>query len=431
MVLLPSNGGHLSGDGQNLRNIFDQYKQPENRLTHALVSVLDQDRTLLGPFLAWLGVENVPAKQFLKLTQRQLPGVVLDDAETLDRKGISDAAIFDAEGFAVLFECKVQARVSLEQLDRHRSTARRNGYESPWIVVISVEELSSDLPDKTPSKTWREIFSWFNQRTDRSFWANQPVEYMKTFERKMLAADYQIRGTITVFDGLRFSDDNHYSYREAKRLIRLMGDLLQSRKDLHQLGGAPSGTRRTAITGKGTDMVWDFLPLKAARHATNFTAHPHLTMGLSRKHALAALTIPNGVKGGFRSKLKDLGIEGFLELVTAIEANLRPTLKSSIGAKPMIYATQRHYKSQRSNAEVDGRIDADLRTAIRLKGSMVKYQPEWVESIYNFVVNKRSNIQLGFDISFQYQCPLVQSPGVVDLFANKWKAMEPILEFVS
>jgi hypothetical protein len=154
-------------------------------------------------------------------------------------------------------------------------------------------------------------------------------------------------------------------------------------------------------------------------------------MGLSRKHALAALTIPNGVKGGFRSKLKDLGIEGFLELVTAIEAKLRPTLKLSIGAKPMIYATQRHYKSQRSNAEVDGRIDADLRTAIRLKGSMVKYQPEWVESIYNLVVNKRSNIQLGFDISFEYQCPVVQSPKVVDLFADTWKAMAPILEFVS
>ena len=373
----------------------------------------------------------MPAKHFLRLTQQQVPGVVTDDAETLDRKGLPDAAIFDAEGFAVLFECKVQARVSLEQLDRHRSTARRNGYESSWIVVISVDELSSDLPDKTLSKTWREIFSWFNQRSDRSFWATQLVEYMKTFEQKMLAADYQIRGTITVFDGLRFSDDNPYSYREAKRLIRLMGDLLQSRKDLHELGVDPSGMRRSAITGKGTDMVWDFLPLKAARHATNFTAHPHLTMGLSRRHALAALTIPNGVKGGFRSKLKDLGIEGFLELVTAIEANLRPTQKSSIGAKPMIYATQRHYKSQRSNAEVDGRIDADLRTAIRLKGSMVKYQPEWVESIYNLVVNKRSNIQLGFDISFEYHCPVVQSPKVVDLFADTWKAMGPILEFVS
>jgi hypothetical protein len=196
------------------------------------------------------------------------------------------------------------------------------------------------------------------------------------------------------------------------------------------LGVDPKGPRRSAITGQGTDMVWDFLPLKVAKDAASFTAHPHLTMGLSRTHAIAALTIPNGVKGGFRGKLNELGYEGFVELVQGLEANLRPTLKKSVGAKPMIYATQRHYKSQRSHAEVDGRVDADLRTAIRVKGSSVKYQPEWIESIYNLVVNKRSNIQLGFDIAFQYNCPIVQSPKAVDLFANTWKSMSSILKFV-
>ena len=39
-----------------MRNIFDQYEQPENRLTHALVTTLDQDRALLGPLLRWLPV---------------------------------------------------------------------------------------------------------------------------------------------------------------------------------------------------------------------------------------------------------------------------------------------------------------------------------------------------------------------------------------
>ncbi len=31
----------------NVRNIFDQYEQPESRLTHALVSCLVEDRKLL------------------------------------------------------------------------------------------------------------------------------------------------------------------------------------------------------------------------------------------------------------------------------------------------------------------------------------------------------------------------------------------------
>lgn len=412
-----------------MRNIFDQYQQPENRLTHALVSVLDQDRKLLSQFLDWLGVDNVPAKNDLHITQQQVPGVIQDDAETLDQKGLPDAAIFDDVGFAVLIECKVQARVTLGQLSRHRATANRNGYQSPWIVVIAVDELPGELPDAIIARTWREVFSWFNRRSQQSFWALQLVDYMKTFERKMLAMDYQIRGTITVFDGLRFSEENPYTYIEAKRLIQLLGDILQAHPDLQQLGVDPKGQRRPAITGRRTDMVWDFLPLKIARNAVNFTAFPHLTLGLNRKHAIAAITIPNGVKGGFRSKLKEQGYEGFVDLVREIEANLRPTLKKSAGAKPTIYATQRHYKSQRSGPEVDGRIDADLRTAIRLKGSPVKYQPEWVESIYNLVVNKRSNIQLGFDITFQYHCPIVQSEKAVDLFANTWKAMRPILDF--
>ena len=34
-----------------MRNVFDQYSQAENRLTHALFSALDQDRKMLGEFL--------------------------------------------------------------------------------------------------------------------------------------------------------------------------------------------------------------------------------------------------------------------------------------------------------------------------------------------------------------------------------------------
>jgi hypothetical protein len=64
---------------------------------------------------------------------------------------------------------------------------------------------------------------------------------MQTFEQKMVAQDYEIRGTITVFDGLKFDDQSPYTYREAKRLIRLLGDSLQARKDLQNLGVDPGG----------------------------------------------------------------------------------------------------------------------------------------------------------------------------------------------
>jgi hypothetical protein len=239
-----------------------------------------------------------------------------------------------------------------------------------------------------------------------------------------------IRGTITVFDGFQFSDDNPYSYREGKRLIRLMGDLLQKRKDLHAIGMDPKGKGRPAITGKGTEGVWDYLPLKVARKSTQFTAFPHFTMSISREEARAAVTVPNGVKGGFKSKLASIGFNGFVKLLSDLEKRSRPVISRSKGAKPIIYITQRHFKSQRSLADTDGWLEADLRTSYRAPGSGIRYQPQWLEAIYQLLIHKRSNIQFGVENRFCYSCPRIRSREAADLFADSWKAFAPLIDLV-
>lgn len=412
-----------------MRNIFDQYEQPENRLTHALIATLDQDRRLLIPFLRWLGVTDTPNPQALVLTEQQIPGTLQEDAEDIDFKGLPDAAVFDEDGWTVVFECKIQARVNQSQINRHRESAKRHGFKSPWVVVISVDQQSACDSDKTIVRTWREIYAWFGQQAG-SIWAQQFVRYMQIFERKMLSQDYDIRGTITVFDGLRFDEDNPYTYREARRLIGLLGDMLQKRKDLHKIGVDPNGSRRPAITGRGADAVWDFLPLSAAREAEQFTSFPHLTIAINRLRATAAVTVPNGIKGGFRTKLSALDLSGFMNLIATLERGMRPISTRSPGAKPKIYVTQRHYRSQRSNAEVDASLNADLRTAVRGASLEVKYQPQWIKAIYELLVKKRSNIQLGVEMEFDYACPIIRSPQATDLFAESWKALSPLIDFV-
>lgn len=37
-----------------MRNIFEQYESPGNRLTHALACCLNEDRTLFRGFVAWV-----------------------------------------------------------------------------------------------------------------------------------------------------------------------------------------------------------------------------------------------------------------------------------------------------------------------------------------------------------------------------------------
>ena len=60
----------------------------------------------------------------------------------------------------------------------------------------------------------------------------------------------------------------------------------------------------------------------------------------------------------------------------------------------------------------------------------VKRQPEWIDAIYNLLTHKRSNMQFGVEVRFKYNCPIVQSRQVVDLFAGAWIALKPLLDFV-
>ena len=84
-----------------MRNLFDQYEQPENRLTHALMTVLDQDRKLLAPFLRWIGVNDVSNPRSLWLTEQQVPGILHEDADDIEHTGVPDAAVFDDNGWNV------------------------------------------------------------------------------------------------------------------------------------------------------------------------------------------------------------------------------------------------------------------------------------------------------------------------------------------
>jgi hypothetical protein len=411
-----------------VRNIFDQYSQPENKLTHALSTTLTHDRELIRPFLRWLGVHPVPPLRGLHVSQQQVPGE-LNDAEPLENSGVPDMCVFNEEGWLCLFEAKVQAQVKADQLRRHIKTAERHDYADPWVVVLAVDPPKGKLPAGVIYVEWRDLYVWFRQHA-RSFWARQLIDYMQVFESKMVWESYDIRGTITMFDGIQFDDENPFTFRESKRLIRLLGEQLQARKDLHKIGVDPKGTRRDSFKGKGDgDRVWDFLPLVVAKNAKSFTDYPHLSMGISSRFTTAAITIPNAVRGGFRTRLKRDGLEEFVKQLQNVYDRMRPVLKQSIYAKPIAYVMQRHYLGQSSASEIlDARLETDLRTCISGSGGGVKYQPEWIEAIYELLINKKSNIQFVASVQFSYECPQIRSAKAVDLFAKSWIAMSPILE---
>jgi hypothetical protein len=94
-----------------MRNIFDQYSQPENRLTHALVSALAADRNLLMAFVKWITGQRPPTRR-LTIVEQNLPGEE-DANETDEASGSSlpDAWIHDGESWAVIIESKIESRL--------------------------------------------------------------------------------------------------------------------------------------------------------------------------------------------------------------------------------------------------------------------------------------------------------------------------------
>tara|TARA_R110002049_G_scaffold285698_4_gene467037 strand:+ start:186283 stop:186969 length:687 start_codon:yes stop_codon:yes gene_type:complete len=225
---------------------------------------LDRERHLLTSFLNFLGVRNAPKENRLTLTEQRLPGDASDESPALTETGLPDGAIFDADGWAVLIESKVQAKLTKNQLVRHIKTTEARGYKSPQLVVITVDEQLSPLLPGCICVTWCELYAWFAKRADRSQWAGTLVEYMRVFEQQMIWENYQIRGTITMFDGFHFAAKTPYTYAEGKRLIKLLRQELIKHPDLNAIGVDPKGKGRGAITGQKQVGVWDYMPLKQA-----------------------------------------------------------------------------------------------------------------------------------------------------------------------
>ncbi len=411
-----------------MRNIFDQYEQPENRLTHALLSALHRDRQLLREFLGWLGLSFGGRINRVHVGEQQIPGgEAISEKE--DNEGLPDGCFFDDDDWAVLVEAKVQAKTSIAQLRRHRRSAERFGYPDSHILVLSVDPQPKGLPPNTSFREWREVYAWFSRHAERSEWARYFAEYMQVFEAKMLAKGYEIRGTLTMFDGFRFSDDSPYTYREGKRLIRLLAQSFRQNKRLTEaMGLDPKGDGRSALTRGKDGAVWDYIPTKAAKGGS-FTSFPHATMVVRPDEAGVAITVPNSIKGGMKSRLKRWPKESFCDLLRRVEINLRPVLATVPDAKPILYITQRHYKSQRSFPQTDGRLEVDLRTLVDIPGGPLKHQPGWLDAVYGILSAKRTNIQIGIEVHLPYAASIMQTKKAEKVMADAWIAIRPFMDF--
>lgn len=426
-----------------MRNIFDQYTQPENQLTHALVCCLNNDRGLLGRFIRWAIDEETPPISSLKIVEQRLPGEEEPaDEDEAERRGIPDAWIHDGNEWCLLIESKIESPLRRDQLERHLKTAERRGFANPRLLSLVTKNPQGSVPDRVKIVEWSKVYSWLClQRA--SEWAKRVVDYMEILEGKLVAIEYLTEGTLTVFSGIPFGPDRPYSYPEAKRLLRLAMNQLRTRVDLQkELGMDPEGLGRPAITGKdvasawGVWGVWDFLRLKEARRETIFTKCLHLTLSIQQERLFALVAIPNGIQSKYRRNFLAGGKEGFFGLFKQTHARIQEALREVGGTAPWIHLVQRRYRTQRSQPIVDASLEFDLRTAgcistKKKEKPSIKIQPEWLQAVHDALTEKRSNLQLAVGAMFFYgRCPAANTREILDHIANVWLACRPLIRKV-
>ena len=412
-----------------MRNVFDQYAQPENRLTHALASSLAEDPKLLRAFVRWVCGSTKNIRGGLEIVEQQLPGDVELSEDEVEHRGLPDAWIHSGEEWSLLIECKVASPLSNDQLRRHQRTAIRRGFSDVTLLAIDVAPPRRKLPEGVMFRQWSDVYEWLVKMSATSEWAGRAAKYLEIAEGKMSDEGYLKEGTLTVFSGLPFGSEEPYSYPEAKRLLKLAMDELRQRKDLvRQLGMDADGPGRGAITGIQGVAVWDFLRLQGA--PDTFTKYPHLTLSVQSDRLVTIVAVPNSIQQNLRKRITELGFDGFCEMMAEINANLEKGLRSCSGAVPWVEVVQRHYPSQRSVPILDAKIEFDLRTAFaeRAAKHKVKPQPQWLSATFEAFKEKKSNLQLAVGAIFPYRtCPATRERRILTGIANTWIACKPLL----
>jgi len=410
-----------------VRNVFDQYVHPENRLTHALVCCLAEDSNLLASFLRWLGIAP-PRGERLQVVEQRLPGEAEErrEASELVERRLPDAWIYSESGWALLIESKIASPIDAAQLRGHLAIAERRGFTSAQLLVLSPLPSLHALPNRCLHRRWSDLYQWIAAERG-SAWARHLVSYFPIAEQRMVDDGYLLEGTLTTFTGIQFGPDHPYTYLEAKRLLRLLMAELRSKSSLDAVGINRSGEGRPAIT-EGADSVWDFLPLAVAASGAAFTKYPHATVSLQRDRLIAQITLPNELNGPLRRAVLASGYPAFKAAVTACVQALTPLLKSDPGASPIVIIQQRRYASQRSVPERDALVEFDPRTAVGGHPA-VKLQEEWLRAAYQAFLAKQSNLQLAVGVTFPYaKSTRVRDASLASAIAEAWAGMQPLLE---
>lgn len=417
-----------------MRNVFDQYSQPENRLTHALMCTLAEDLPLRANFIRWVTGRKVNPRR-IEVRQQSLPGqrMVLSENEPKQKKGLPDGCLSDASGWALLVESKVDATATLDQIARHVRSAKGKGLNEVFALVLTAKPVRWKPPAHVVVKSWSEVYEWLHGQDSRSQWIQRLIQYMEIAEARWASEGYLKEGTLTIFAGIPFAkSDEEYTFLQAKRVMKLLREkVITDDRLVRKLGMDQNSPGRPAKRGKQANRVWDFIGLATRKPSEAFTRNIHLTLGLAPDELETFVTLPNNAAAAIRRGVFGGCFEEFEAIVAEVTQGLMEATKPTPAALPRIIVMQRRYASQSSQPIADCQFRFDPRTAIALRSAAhrkVKLQPQWLRAAYDALTTRRSNLQFQIGVVFPYAtCPKVATPDIARIVADVWLACRPLI----
>lgn len=431
---------------KNLRNLFDQYSQEENRLTHSLLHTLSIEKKLLIDFMKFtIGKYPFNSKDTIFIGSQGRYG---DEKRNIvskkdKRESVPDAIIHDKDGTTcILIECKVTAGVKSDQLKRHLTLAKRYGIKKVILLLLSCDRKPPVKIHETIRKygcdvywrAWWEIYQWLGGYFDH-FIVKELREYMELLEAEIISRKESWEGMMTKFNGMPFGEGEPYSYSRAKWCLNALVEELRNHEKLDSIYEIDKTKGRGQITGRTSSTVWDYLPFAGGKDS-NFTNHPHLTFVIKPDWTQVQITLPNGAKSRYWNALREGGKDAFKEMLQSIHKRLgssRPRQPSAV--KLWVEVLQRHYRFQKDVGVKDGELyfDVDCLLEDGKFENRVKTSSAWLDALDTILANRRkANTQIAIVARYDHVSgSVVGKPDFLDETVRALEALKPFYDKIT
>lgn len=392
---------------RRLRNIFDQYTQEENHITHSLFVVLTHNPRLLHRFLAYFELK-IPEKKLKLLTQTA-------PRRHLSRSGLPDGYIFSEDyDVCIAVESKiVEGALTIDQLKRHLAVLAE--YRESYLLVLAPEEnpgrdiqLFFSANPASRYISWTTLLKFMlmkgadgSAKTVGGYLFGEFIRYM---ERKY---------HMTPFNGFNF--DEGYDDGLAIHYVKRVSDLIHD----PMVTIYPECTGRRQSIG-GPWQAW-FPKGAEARSAI------HPGFGVAPDMLSCTVVLPNGCRKEWKNFSYHLE-PGSAILKTVL---LDVYKKRPVGSRAVLSFRQRHYLAQRASPIEDADTRISISTLFGKDHS--KANDAWWDHLRNIVRNKSNynyQLEIGYEMPYK-ACPILANTEATAVMLAAFRALRPVYDLLT